>query len=149
MLLFNGRDGEFAATIGAATRKRATLTIGERSAAGIPARRRLSVRAAEARAARLHGAEGGRDGRAPPAAGHHPPHAGARVNLDRLAANAREAAEQCGVIWLPEMSPERPLDAVLAAWPAERLLIFCDEDAPLANPLDALPTAPERRRQRC
>ena len=61
-----------------------------------------------------------------------------RVNLARLAANAREAAEQCGVIWLPEVSPERRLDEVLAAWPAERLLIFCDEDAPVANPAAAL-----------
>ncbi len=63
-----------------------------------------------------------------------------RVNLARLAANAREAAEQCGVIWLPEVSPERRLEEVLADWPAERLLIFCDEDAPLANPAAGLAT---------
>jgi 16S rRNA (uracil1498-N3)-methyltransferase len=60
-----------------------------------------------------------------------------RVNLARLAANAREAAEQCGVIWLPEVSPEQRLDDVVAGWPAERLLIFCDEDAPVANPIAA------------
>ncbi len=36
-------------------------------------------------------------------------------------------------------SPSRePLEAALARWPAERLLVFCDEDAPLANPLAAL-----------
>ena len=29
-----------------------------------------------------------------------------RVNLDRLRANALEAAEQCGVIWLPEIVAE-------------------------------------------
>jgi 16S rRNA (uracil1498-N3)-methyltransferase len=63
-----------------------------------------------------------------------------RVNLARLAANAREAAEQCGVIWLPEVSPERRLEDVLAAWPAERLLVFCDEDAPVANPAAGLAT---------
>ena len=34
------------------------------------------------------------------------------------------------------------LDAALARWPPERLLIFCDEDAPLANPLAALAAAP-------
>jgi 16S rRNA (uracil1498-N3)-methyltransferase len=61
-----------------------------------------------------------------------------RVNLVRLAANAREAAEQCGVIWLPEVSPEQRLDDVIAGWPAERLLIFCDEDAPVANPIEAM-----------
>ena len=45
-------------------------------AAGGAAGRRLSVRAAQARSARLYGAEGGRDGRAPAAADHHPPHPG-------------------------------------------------------------------------
>ena len=64
-----------------------------------------------------------------------------RVNLARLAANAREAAEQCGVIWLPEVSPERRLEDLLAGWPPERLLIFCDEDAPLANPVAAMQSA--------
>jgi 16S rRNA (uracil1498-N3)-methyltransferase len=66
----------------------------------------------------------------------------ARVNLERLAANAREAAEQCGVIWLPDIAPPEPLEAALARWPPERLLLFCDEDAPLANPIQALAAAP-------
>ncbi len=62
----------------------------------------------------------------------------ARLNLERLAANAIEACEQCGVIWAPEVLPLEPLDKALARWPAERLLVFCDEDAPQANPLAAL-----------
>jgi 16S rRNA (uracil1498-N3)-methyltransferase len=62
----------------------------------------------------------------------------ARLNAERLRANAREAAEQCGILWLPEVVAEQPLDAALADWPAQRLLIFCDEDAPLANPVSAL-----------
>ena len=66
-----------------------------------------------------------------------------RLNLERLEANAREACEQCGVIWLPEVHEPKPLAAVLENWPAERLLIFCDEDAPLANPLQALAAAPD------
>jgi 16S rRNA (uracil1498-N3)-methyltransferase len=66
-----------------------------------------------------------------------------RVNLDRLAANAREASEQCGVIWIPDITEPKSLEAALAAWPAERLLVFCDEDAPLANPLQALQSAPD------
>ena len=61
-----------------------------------------------------------------------------RVNLERLRANALEAAEQCGIIWLPEVLAEQPLAKALADWPARRLLIFCDEDAPQANPVDAL-----------
>ncbi len=43
---------------------------------GIAPRRRFPVRAAEARQARLHGAEGGRDGRATAEAGDHPAHPG-------------------------------------------------------------------------
>ena len=46
------------------------------------------------------------------------------------------------MIWLPEVAAPEPLDAALARWPAERLLIFCDEDAELANPLEALAAAP-------
>ncbi len=68
-----------------------------------------------------------------------------RVNLERLAANAREACEQCGVIWRPEVSAPETLDAVLAGWPDDRLLVFCDEDAPLANPIEALAAAPAAR----
>jgi 16S rRNA (uracil1498-N3)-methyltransferase len=62
----------------------------------------------------------------------------ARVNLERLHANAIEACEQCGVIWTPEIAPVEPLTDVLKHWPAERLLVFCDEEAEQASPLDAL-----------
>ena len=66
-----------------------------------------------------------------------------RLNLERLEANAREACEQCGVIWRPEIRAPQTLEAALAAWPKQRLLVFCDEDAPTANPLDALAAAPD------
>ena len=62
----------------------------------------------------------------------------ARVNLERLRANAIEACEQCGVVWTPEVAPVETLGEALARWPAERLLVFCDEEAERANPLDAL-----------
>ena len=62
----------------------------------------------------------------------------ARVNEDRLRANAIEACEQCGVIWIPEIAPVEPLAEALKSWPAERLLVFCDEEADQASPLDAL-----------
>ena len=114
------------------------------AAAGIPARRRLSVRAAETRAARLHGAEGGRDGRAPAAAGHHPPHPG---EPGQSRPPRRQRARGGGAMrrHLVGGSVDRsaPGRASLAAWPAERLLVFCDEDAPLADPVDG---AGERRR---
>ena len=76
ILVFNGRDGEWQASI--AGRKRPdSLTIASPDpAAGSPARPRLRLCAAEARPARLHGAEGGRDGRLVAAAGADPLHPG-------------------------------------------------------------------------
>ena len=61
-----------------------------------------------------------------------------RINLDRMRANAIEAAEQCGILAIPEISPPVRLDAALAAWSPDRLLVFCDEDAPVDNPIEAL-----------
>ena len=50
-----------------------------------------------------------------------------RVNLERMRANAVEAAEQCGILVIPEIQPECRLDALLEQWPPDRTLIFCDE----------------------
>jgi 16S rRNA (uracil1498-N3)-methyltransferase len=61
-----------------------------------------------------------------------------RVNVERMRANAIEAAEQCGVLRLPEVTPPVPLADALAALEADRLLVFCDEDAPIADPAAAL-----------
>jgi 16S rRNA (uracil1498-N3)-methyltransferase len=63
-----------------------------------------------------------------------------RVKTERLRANAVEAAEQCGILRVPEvMEPER-LDKIIAEWDQSRLLIFADENAPHASPLEALAT---------
>ncbi len=61
-----------------------------------------------------------------------------RVKLDRMRANAIEAAEQCGVLNIPAVREPKPLGAVLDRWNADRRLIFCDEAAPIASPLEAL-----------
>jgi len=50
-----------------------------------------------------------------------------RVNTDRLEANAIEAAEQSGRLDIPELRPFQRLDAILADWPDDRVIIFCDE----------------------
>ena len=50
-----------------------------------------------------------------------------RVNLDRLRANAIEAAEQSGRLSVPEVRADIELDALLKSWPKERQLLFCDE----------------------
>jgi 16S rRNA (uracil1498-N3)-methyltransferase len=59
----------------------------------------------------------------------------ARVNLDRMRANAIEAAEQCGILHVPTIGAVTDLEAAVSA---DRLLIFCDESAEIANPVDAL-----------
>lgn len=50
-----------------------------------------------------------------------------RVNIERMRANAIEAAEQSGRLSVPEVRAPVTLEQVLAQWPAERALLFCDE----------------------
>ncbi|HLH10803.1 MAG TPA: 16S rRNA (uracil(1498)-N(3))-methyltransferase [Methylovirgula sp.] len=61
-----------------------------------------------------------------------------RVNLERMRANAIEAAEQCGLLTVPEIAAPRKLDLILAGWPEERLLVFCDEAMDGGNPVAEL-----------
>lgn len=61
-----------------------------------------------------------------------------RVNLDRLKANAREAAEQTGRLSLPEIREPQDLTRLLAAWPAGRALVLCDESGTAPPLLDAV-----------
>jgi len=61
-----------------------------------------------------------------------------RVNLERLRANVIEAAEQCGLLNPPEIAEARDLSDWLASLPAGRLLIFCDEDAEVGDPIAIL-----------
>jgi 16S rRNA (uracil1498-N3)-methyltransferase len=61
-----------------------------------------------------------------------------RVNLDRMRANAVEAAEQCGILRLPEVAALERLGSLLAGWDAGRRLVWCDESAAVASPLAAL-----------
>ncbi|MGE0752846.1 MAG: 16S rRNA (uracil(1498)-N(3))-methyltransferase [Variibacter sp.] len=61
-----------------------------------------------------------------------------RINRERMRANAIEAAEQCGVLTLPEIGEPTPLAAAVAALAAERVLIFCDERADVSDPIAAL-----------
>jgi 16S rRNA (uracil1498-N3)-methyltransferase len=64
-----------------------------------------------------------------------------RVNLDRLAATAREAAEQTERLSLPVVHAPRALDDVIAKWPEDRRLLVCDESGggtPIVETLGAL-----------
>ena len=61
-----------------------------------------------------------------------------RVNAERMRANAIEAAEQCGILRIPEVHPVQKLETVVAGWDAARPLIFCDEDSEERCPITRL-----------
>jgi 16S rRNA (uracil1498-N3)-methyltransferase len=142
VLAFNGRDGEFAAALAGLSRKGLSLVIaGQTRPQETPPdvdflfaplkHARLDYvaqKAVEMGARRLRPIVTRRT-------------QVSRLNIERLSANAIEACEQCGVIWTPEVAAPEPLERALAGWPAERLLVFCDEEAPQASPLDALSNA--------
>ena len=50
-----------------------------------------------------------------------------RVRQDRLQAHAVEAAEQCGGTFVPEVADLQKFDRLLADWPSDRRIMFCDE----------------------
>jgi 16S rRNA (uracil1498-N3)-methyltransferase len=55
-----------------------------------------------------------------------------------MRANVIEAAEQCGILSLAAVAEPIPLDRYLTTRQAQRLLVFCDEAADVANPMQAL-----------
>lgn len=62
-----------------------------------------------------------------------------RIRQDRLQAHAIEAAEQCGATSVPEVADLTQLDKLLAQWPTDRRLYWCDETA-LGQPATITPT---------
>ena len=64
-----------------------------------------------------------------------------RINLERMRANAIEAAEQCGVLSIPEISEPTSFGRALAARKSDRLLVFCDEAADVKDPMAVLANA--------
>lgn len=65
-----------------------------------------------------------------------------RVNEERMRSNAVEAAEQSGRLSVPEVRAPVALEKLLAQWPAERRLLFCDEAGEAPAIADALAAAP-------
>lgn len=68
-----------------------------------------------------------------------------RVNTERMAANAIEAAEQSGRVSVPEIREPLAFDKLLAQWPKERRILFCDEGGdclPIAKALAASAPGP-------
>lgn len=144
VLVFNGRDGEWLARLTRSGRRAAALAIETLVRAQTPpgdlhylfaplkhARLDYMVqKAVEMGASRLCPVMTRRT-------------QAARVNAERMRANAIEAAEQCGILTLPEVAPPEALATMLSSWPADRLLVFCDEEADQA-PVPALALAGRR-----
>jgi 16S rRNA (uracil1498-N3)-methyltransferase len=143
VLVFNGRHGEWRAEISEAGKKKTALTAREQVRTQAPSgnlwylfaplkHARLDYmvqKAVEMGVSRLQPVMTRRT-------------QSGRVNLERMRANAIEAAEQCGLLSLPEIAEPVALDRLLADWPSGRALIFCDEDAAQADPLAALGKLP-------
>lgn len=50
-----------------------------------------------------------------------------RFRRDKAEAHVREAAEQCGALWLPPVEDAQPLSRLLQDWPEGRTLFWADE----------------------
>src|SRR5262245_38856290 len=138
VVVFNGRDGEWSASFGGAA-KNARLAVAEETRPQT-APADLHYLFAPLKHARLDymvqkATEMGVSRLVPVLSRHGQV---ARVNLDRMRANAIEAAEQCGILSVPDIAPPVRLDTVIAAWTPSRLLVFCDEEADVADPVAAL-----------
>jgi 16S rRNA (uracil1498-N3)-methyltransferase len=138
VLVFNGRDGEWSATLGGEKRA-ATLSVGAQTRQQTTAAD-LHYLFAPLKAARLDymvqkAVEMGVSQLQPVLTRHGQV---TRVNLERVRANAVEAAEQCGILALPNLAPPIALSRYIADRDPARCLVFCDEDAETANPVTAL-----------
>jgi 16S rRNA (uracil1498-N3)-methyltransferase len=138
VLVFNGVDGEWKAHLGGT--KRNTVLAVETQTRPQPAPRRLHYLFSPLKRARLDymvqkAVEMGVSHLHPVMMRHTQAE---RVNLDRMRANAIEAAEQCGILTLPDIAAPVDFPAALAALGAECHLVFCDEDAPGGDPVAAL-----------
>jgi 16S rRNA (uracil1498-N3)-methyltransferase len=65
-------------------------------------------------------------------------------SVDRLRANAIEAAEQCGILAIPDVREPVRLMSLLEDWDGGRRIIYCDEGAETNNPISALSTIEEK-----
>jgi len=139
LLIFNGRDGEWRASLSIQGRKSLSLTVIEQTRAQTQTCD-LHYLFAPLKHARLDymvqkAVEMGASALQPVQTQHTQT---TRLNIERMQANTIEAAEQCGILSLPEILPQIGFDRLFAAWPQDRLLIFCDEEAPVQNPIEAL-----------
>jgi 16S rRNA (uracil1498-N3)-methyltransferase len=139
VLTFNGRDGEWLARLRREGRKEAVLDLVEQTRPQ-PAAGDLQYLFAPLKQARLDymaqkAVEMGASRLQPVLTRFTQV---SRVNAERMRANAIEAAEQCGILAVPETGEPLALAAALGRLEPGRLLVFCDEEAEVADPVAAL-----------
>ncbi len=145
VLVFNGCDGEWSASLAEGAKRAVTLAVAAQTR---PQTRPLDLHYlfAPLKSARLDymvqkAVEMGVSRLQPVLTRHGQV---TRVNLERMRANAVEAAEQCGILSLPEIAAPVALDHLIAQRDPARWLAFCDEDAEAANPVAALAAVPQQ-----
>ncbi len=126
--LFNERDGEWLSRVAHLARDRVLISVSRRLREGA-AERELSLLFAPIKRARLDwlvekASELGATRLQPVATDRTQV---ARINLERLRALAKAAAEQSERLGLPDIRPLVPLSRLLALWLPERPLLVCDE----------------------
>lgn len=139
LLVFNGQDGEWLTNLKQEGRKKAALTLVEQTRAQ-PEPSDLVVLFAPIKVGRLEYmvqkmVEMGAGTIQPVFTDHTQLH---KINEKRLSANIIEAAEQCGVLSIPQLNPAIKLSHLLSDWDESRQIIFCDEGTETNNPLSQL-----------
>jgi 16S rRNA (uracil1498-N3)-methyltransferase len=139
LLLFNGRDGEWQAHLAGAGKKALIAELDARTREQ-PHAPDLHFLFAPLKHARLDylvqkAVEMGASRLQPVITRHTQV---ARVNLERMRANVIEAAQQCGILNLPEVAAPVAFDGMVENIEAGRLLVFCDERAEVQDPVAAL-----------
>jgi 16S rRNA (uracil1498-N3)-methyltransferase len=144
VLIFNGRDGEWRATVTEAAKRRGMLGCEDQTRAQqdppdlwllfAPIKKArtdfIVEKAAELGAARILPVQTDFTN-------------SERIRRDRLQAHANEAAEQCGGTFVPEVAELQPLPRLLDTWPETRRILWADEAlTDPARPLAAEPPGP-------
>ena len=139
ILIFNGRDGEWRARIEEAAKSQTTLRL-ETQIRAQQAGPDLDYLFAPLKRARLDymvqkATEMGVARLRPVFTRRTTPE---RINISRMKANAIEAAEQCGILRVPQVQEPEKLQPLIAGWDRRRRLIFCDEESESPDPIAAL-----------
>jgi 16S rRNA (uracil1498-N3)-methyltransferase len=146
ILVFNGRDGEWAARLDFEGRKKLSLRLDSQTRPQ-PEPSDLHYLFAPLKLARLDytvqkAVEMGA-GTIQPVLTHHTQTS--KINAHRLERNAIEAAEQCGILSIAQCREPVKLASLLDEWDPARRLVYCDEAADTHNPLPALNSVTERK----